>query len=103
KFVAWVAASKAKPGENVVVRDGEEKEFLASQPIAVLPMDPDSHHRFWRLGLKTLGQLISLPESAVVSQFGREGRTAWRLAAGLVHDPVIGSEKPEPIVIALDF
>jgi len=103
KFVSWVAASRAKPGEGVVVRDGEEEKFLASQPIAVLPLDPDSHNRLWRLGLKNLGQLIALPESAVVSQFGREGRTAWRLAAGLVHDPVIGSEKPEPIVIGLDF
>ena len=103
KFVAWVAASRAKPGEGVVIRDGEEKQFLASQPIAVLPMDPDSHHRLWRLGLKTLGQLIALPESAVVSQFGREGRAAWRLAAGLVKDPVVGSAKPEPIVAGLEF
>lgn len=66
-------------------------------------MDPDSHHRLWRLGLKTLGQLIALPESAVVSQFGREGRTAWRLAAGLISDPVIGREKPQPIVAGLNF
>jgi len=103
KFVAWVAASRARPGEGIVVRDGEEEQFLASQPIAVLPIDPDSHHRLWRLGLKTLGQLIALPESAVVSQFGREGRTAWRLAAGLIADPVIGCERPQPIVVGLDF
>ncbi|MSR06189.1 MAG: hypothetical protein EXR93_03840 [Gemmatimonadetes bacterium] len=103
KFVAWVAASRAKPGEGLVIRDGEEKKFLASQPIAVLPMDPDSHHRLWRLGLKTLGQLIAIPESAVVSQFGKEGRAAWQLAAGLVKDPVIGTAKPQPIVAGLEF
>ncbi len=103
KFTAWVAASRAKPGENVVVSDGERLQFLASQPLAVLSLDPDTHHRLWRLGLKTLGQLATLPENAVVSQFGREGRQAWRLAAGLVNDPIIGREIPEPIVAGIDF
>ncbi|MBI4421516.1 MAG: hypothetical protein HY560_11890, partial [Gemmatimonadetes bacterium] len=103
KFVAWVAASRAKAGEGCVIREGEEGQFLASQPIAVLPLNPDTHHRLWRLGLKTLGQLAALPEEAIVSQFGREGRTAWRLAAGLISDPVVGRPTPEPIVAEVDF
>ena len=32
KFTAWVAASRAKPSEAVVVPLGEERDFLASQP-----------------------------------------------------------------------
>ena len=103
KFTAWVAASRAKPGEGIVVRDEERVAFLASQPLAVLPIDPDTHHRLSRLGLKTLGQLAALPEPAVVSQFGREGRLAWRLAAGMNTDPVVGREVPEPIIVGLDF
>lgn len=103
KFAAWVAASKAKPGEAVVIREGDESAFLESQSIAVLPLQPDSASRLWRLGIKTLGQLAALPEAAVVSQFGREGRAAWRLAAGLAAEPVVGREAPEPIVAALDF
>ena len=39
----------------------------------------------------------------MVSQFGREGRVAWRLASGLVSDPVVGREVPVPIVAGLDF
>ena len=103
KFTAWVAASRAKPGTGIIVRDGERLSFLASQPLAVLSLHPDTHQRLWRLGLKTLGQLAALPESAVVSQFGREGRRAWRLAAGLIADPVIGHERPEPIIVGVDF
>src|SRR5438876_5029828 len=34
----------------------------------------------------------SLPEEAVVSQFGRAGRRLWRLAAGLVSEPVRSEE-----------
>jgi len=103
KFVSWVAASRAKPGGAVIVRPGEEEKFLSSQRLAVLPLDPDTHRRLLQLGIKTLGALVALPEEAVVSQFGRAGRRLWRLAAGLVSEPVVGRVVPEPIVAALTF
>ena len=103
KFVSWVAATRAKPGEAVIVPVGGEAKFLASQRLAVLPLDPDTHGRLLQLGVKTLGALVALPEEAVVSQFGRAGRRLWRLAAGLVAEPVVGRVVPEPIVAALTF
>jgi nucleotidyltransferase/DNA polymerase involved in DNA repair len=103
KFVSWVAATRAKPGEAVIVPVGGEAKFLAPQPLGVLPLDPDTHRRLLRLGVKTLGALAALPEEAVVSQFGRSGRRLWRLAAGLVSEPVMGRVVPEPIVAALTF
>jgi len=103
KFVAWVAASRAKPGEAVIVRPGEEGKFLASQPLAVLSLDPDTHRRLRQLGIATLGRLAALPQEAVVSQFGAAGRRMWRLAAGEVVERVMGREAPEPIVAALAF
>jgi nucleotidyltransferase/DNA polymerase involved in DNA repair len=103
KFVSWVAATRARPGEAVIVHPGEEGKFLFSQPLAVLPLDPDTHRRLRQLGLKTLGHLAALPEDAIVSQFGRAGRRLWRLAAGLTAQPVIGRPTPEPITAALTF
>ena len=103
KFVSWVAASRAKPGSAVIVPPGEEGKFLAGQPLAVLPLDPDTHRRLRRFGLRTLGDLAALPEEAVVSQFGSSGRRLWRLAAGTLAEPVIGHEVPEPIVATLAF
>jgi DNA polymerase-4/protein ImuB len=82
---------------------GGEATFLAAQPLAVLPLDPDTHRRLLQLGVKTLGALAALPEEAVVSQFGRAGRRLWRLAAGRVAEPVVGRVAPEPIVAALTF
>jgi len=103
KFVSWVAATRAKPGDAVIVPVGEEAKFLASQPLAVLPLDPDTHRRLLQLGIRTLGALAALPEEAVVSQFGRTGRRMWRLAAGQIAEPVVGRVVPEPIVAALTF
>ena len=103
KFVSWVAASRATPGGAVIVRSGEEGRFLAAQPLAVLPLDPDTYRRLRQLDVRTLGALAALPEEAVVSQFGRAGRRLWRLAAGRIAEPVVGRVAPEPIVAALTF
>ena len=103
KFTAWVAASRAKPGDAIVVAPGEEQKFLASQPIAVLPLDSEIHRRLRLLGLRTLGALAALPEAAVTAQFGALGRRLWRLAAGRIAEPVEARNAPEPIVAALTF
>src|SRR5947207_517636 len=103
KFVTWVAATRARPGEAVIVQPGDEGTFLAAQPLAVLPLDPDTYRRLRQLGVRTLGALAALPEEAVVSQFGRAGRRLWRIAAGRIAEPVVGRVAPEPIVAALTF
>jgi len=103
KFTAWVAATRAKPGEAVIISDEERAEFTASQPVGVLQIDQDTHRRLWQLGIKTLSDLARLPEVAIVSQFGRMGRHLWSLATGRVVDPVAGRETPEPIVFEIDF
>jgi nucleotidyltransferase/DNA polymerase involved in DNA repair len=103
KFAAWVAACRSKPGEAVVVQAGEEREFLASQPVAVLPLHPDTHRRFRQLGIRSLGALAALPEAAITAQFGAVGRRLWQLAAGHAAEPVEGRLDPEPIVAALSF
>ncbi len=103
KFPSWVAATRAKPGNPVVVPNDQLAEFLKAQRIGALPLGPDTHRKLWQLGLRLLGDLAALPEQAVVSQFGREGLLAWRLAAGAIVEPVIGKETPLPILAPMDF
>jgi len=103
KFTAWVAATKATPGKPIIVADEDRLSFLRGQPVAALPLHPDNHRRLQQLGIKTLGDLAALPEAAVVAQFGREGRAAWRLAAGKFDEPVTGKVRPQPIVTSLDY
>jgi DNA polymerase-4/protein ImuB len=103
KFISWVAATRAKPGDAVLVPVGGETTFLAAQPLAALPLDSDTHRRLRQLGVRTLGALAALPEEAVVSQFGLAGRRLWLLAAGRIAERVVGRVAPEPIVAALTF
>lgn len=103
KFAAWVASTKAKPGGCFIVTSRDRVAFLASQPIGVLPMSPDTHRRLIQLNIKLVGDLTRLPEVAVISQFGKEGRSLWQLAVGNVVDSVVGRETPEPILSEMDF
>lgn len=103
KFAAWVAAARAKPGQPVIVPDDRHIAFLADQPVAVLPVSPDTHRRLRQLGIERLEAVARLPEAAMVSQFGREGGHAWRLATGRASDPVTGRVRPEPIAATLHF
>jgi nucleotidyltransferase/DNA polymerase involved in DNA repair len=103
KFIAATAANRARPGQPVIVSPSSEKNFLASQSVSTLPLDLDTHRRLRMLGIRTLGQLAALPEDAVTSQFGRDGRRLWRLAAGKTIEPVTGKLEPEPIRTSLSF
>ena len=103
KFASWVAACRAKPGQPVILRDPERIGFLSTQSIAVLPVERDTQRRLWQLGIKTLKSLAALPREAVISQFGREGHTAWQLATGLIIEPVHGQKPPENITTSIEF
>ena len=87
----------------MTIDDADRAAFLAQQPVAVLPVSPDMHRRLVQLGLRTLADVARIPEPALVSQFGREGRDAWQLAHDRIVEPVVGRERPQPIVVGVDF
>src|SRR3989442_5479665 len=98
KFVSWVAATRARPGEAVIVQPGEEAQFLSSQPLAVLSLDPDAHRRLRQLGIATLGRLAALPPEALASHSAGAGPPLCRLAAGGGGGGGMGPAGPEPVV-----
>lgn len=103
KFAAWIAATRAKPGKPIILSNDKQKHFLATQPVAVLHIDSKTHRRLQQLGLKTLGAIAQLPEAAIVSQFGNEGRRIWQLATGTAVEPTVGKQTPESIVAGMQF
>ncbi len=103
KFGAWVAAARAQAGTPVLVPDSTLPSFLSSCPVSVLPVDPLMIQRLERLGITTLEKIISLPEPALVGQFGPEGRKALEWATGRRIDPVRPLRRPRPIRVSLDF
>ena len=95
-FVARAAVACAGNGRTVVVKQGEERSFLAPLPISVLPLSVEALRRLRLLGLNTVGALADLPAQAVASQLGKEGTIAHRLANGI-------DERVVPARQSIDF
>ena len=85
-FTAEQAARTASVQECVVVPAGGSAAFLRDLPIEVLEADGaegrEAVSLLRRLGLRTLGDLATLPLDAVQDRFGRYGVSIWRRARG---------------------
>ncbi len=100
KFTAMQAARQASLETNhvLVVTKGDERRFLSSLPLTVLP-DPliELLRRLHLFGITTLGGFADLPHAAVVMQFGAECGLFHDLARGIDPRP-LSPESPPPIL-----
>ena len=103
RFAALAAASVAKPGQLLVVRDEEVGQFLAPLPLTLLPLERQRYDELESLGVRRLGQLAGLPGGAVAERLGTDGRRAWGLARGGTAARVRGRRPPAPVVASLEF
>lgn len=90
KFTARIAAMEGNSDGALVIAPGDERRFLRELPVTFLPLSEEMQGRLHLLGIRTMGQFASLPASAVLSQFGLEGRQAHQLARGRDGSRVIG-------------
>jgi len=103
-FGAWTAAARATPGGPVIVEDDASLAgFLARCPVQALPVEDEMVTRLERLSIRTLGDLVRLPEPALVAQFGQDGRDALAWATARRIDPVRPWHRPRPIRASLEF
>jgi len=103
KFVASLAARRAKAGTPLVVPPSEVPGFLAPLPAAWLPLAPATLQRFERLGLRTIGEVGALPMPALQARFGKEGKLAWNLAHGKDAAHVVPRPHDLTVTVSLVF
>ncbi|WP_210493922.1 hypothetical protein [Patulibacter sp. SYSU D01012] len=85
RFLARVAAGRARVRRPVVLPPGEGLGLLAGEPVSVLALRADLAPLVGpleRLGVATLGELAALPPGTVGERFGRLGRLAQELLRG---------------------
>ena len=109
KFLAKLATERAKPrvgpsgpvyGSGVhIVAAGAELDFLHPHPVtALFGVGPATARRLTRLGVESVGDLASMPESTVVAALdGAAGRGLHRLANGIDERPVVVNRPPRSI------
>jgi nucleotidyltransferase/DNA polymerase involved in DNA repair len=103
RFAALAAASVARAGQLLVVRDEEVGRFLAPLPLTLLPLERQRYDELESLGVRKLGQLAGLPGGAVAERLGPDGRRAWSLARGGAAARVRGRRPPAEVAEAFEF
>jgi DNA polymerase-4 len=99
KTVAKIASDLRKPRGFVVVRPGEEEEFLGPLPLRTLPgLGPSTERRLEGLGLRTLGDLAGVPEAVLTARLGRAaGLSLHQRSRGIDASPVAPPQAPKSI------
>ena len=97
KFPAFAAATAAAPlGVTTVSPDATQ--FLSSRSVDLLPIKDETRLGLRRFGLRTLGDVTTMSEAALVDQFSAEGSAAWRLSHGIDDSPLIPLAYEESIL-----
>jgi protein ImuB len=101
RFASHAAALRSRPRRRaVIVPERQVGSFLRPLPVALLRTRPELQalpEVLERLGIRTLGELASLPARAVAERFGHPGLLALDLARGR-DTPLQPRRPPEPVV-----
>ena len=80
--------------ELLYVPAGNEREFLAPQPVEVLPeIDQAMRVQLDEYQLELIGEVAAIPENALCAVFGRHGRLLRARARGVDPRPVLSPEQ----------
>ncbi len=80
---AEAALMLARSGHKVVCADRDSvRGKVARLSVSLLPCEAKTLAVLSRWGIRTLGELASLPETALISRLGQQGRRLQRLARG---------------------
>ena len=93
--IAALAAARLGPGV-LVVESGGDAAYLAPAPLSLLDLPEETATRLSRWGLRTLGELATLPTAGLFERLGGDGVRLQRLARGEDPRPLV-SWRPVPL------
>lgn len=106
RFVAWCAAAQTRQRQaTLIVERHHVERFLAPLPTGMLRSRPELQglpETLERLGIRTLGELATLPVPAMSERFGHPGLLALDLARGR-DAPLEPRTPPEPVTERIDL
>ena len=91
------AVAKVKKGITVFNNPAEERQAAHEVPLHRLDLDPDFRDTLFKLGIKTVGALLSLPPVGLRERFGPKAYRLHRMAAGDLWTPLNPYQPEEPV------
>jgi DNA polymerase-4 len=103
RVVRWTAGQRGS-GALLYVPPGDERDFLAPQPLDVLPeLDPGIRARLDDYQLELIGEVAAISECALCAVFGRRGRMLRARARGIDPRPVLSPEQQSEFRVVHTF
>jgi protein ImuB len=90
------AVAKVKEGITIFRYPAEEEEAARKVSLGRLNIEPKFRDALFKLGIKTVGDLLSLPPGGLRERFGKEAHRLYRLAAGDLWTPLEPRPPDEP-------
>ena len=97
RFGAY-AVAKAKEGITVFADPIEERRAAHAVPLNRLNIEPEFRDTLFKLGIKTIGGLLSLPPGGLRERFGKEAHRLYRMAGGDLWTPLEPQAPDEPVL-----
>ncbi|HEY7163484.1 MAG TPA: DNA polymerase Y family protein [Candidatus Binatia bacterium] len=91
------AVAKEKNGITIFRDPAEERSEAQKISLARFDLDPDFRDTLFKLGIRTVGGLLSLPGGGLRERFGAEAHRLYRMAAGDLWTPLRPSAPEEPV------
>jgi DNA polymerase-4 len=104
KFLAKMASDMEKPDGLVVVKPGEEADFLRDMSVrAIHGVGKVTARRMAELGLVTIGQLAEMTREELRRLFGKYGERLHELSRGIDDDEVVPETEAKSISHEITF
>lgn len=104
KFLAKMASDRNKPDGFVVIRPGEEADFLRDMPVgAIHGVGKVTARRMAEHKLRTIGQLVEMTREELRRIFGKYGERLHALSRGVDDDEVIPDAEAKSISHEITF
>jgi DNA polymerase IV len=104
KYLAKLASDVGKPDGFVALQPDQVIAFLAPLPISrIWGVGAKGEKRLHDLGIRTIGQIASLPEKELSDRFGEMGRHIWQLAHGKDDRTVVADREAKSVSTETTF
>jgi len=90
------AVAKTKAGITIFRDAAEERQAASAVPLSRLNIEAKFRDALSKLGITTVGALLSLPPGGLRERFGKEAHRLHRMAAGELWAPLAPSAPVEP-------
>jgi len=97
RFGAY-AVAKAKEGITIFANSIEERSAARQVALSRLNIEPVFRDTLFKLGIKTVGGLLSLPPGGLRERFGKQAHRLYRMAAGDLWTPLEPQAPDEPVL-----